>query len=64
MNTGHINLENSHIANFSHHGSEQIPPTAREVLEELFLLLEDYAPTWYTEELHSRTVAALLIRDK
>jgi hypothetical protein len=30
------------------------------VLEELFELLEDYAPTWYTEELHNRAVAALL----
>ena len=38
-------------------------PTAREVLEELFLLLEDYAPTWYTEEHHNRAVAALLRRD-
>ena len=34
-------------------------PTAREVLLDLFLLLEDYAPTWYTEEHHNRAVAAL-----
>ena len=34
-------------------------PSAREVLEELFQLLEDYAPVWYTEEHHNRAVAAL-----
>ncbi len=39
------------------------PPTARAVLEELFLLLEDYAPTWYTVEHHNRAVAALLGRE-
>lgn len=37
-------------------------PTTREVLKELFLLLEDYAPTWYTEAHHNRAVAALLGR--
>lgn len=35
----------------------------RDVLEEVFLLLEDYGPTWYTEEHHNRIVAALLARD-
>jgi len=29
------------------------------VLRELFELLQDYAPTWYTEELHNRTAIAL-----
>jgi len=29
------------------------------VLKELFELLEDYAPVWYTEENHNRAVAAL-----
>ena len=29
------------------------------VLRELFELLQDYAPIWYTEELHNRTAAAL-----
>ena len=38
-------------------------PTAHEVLEELFLLLEEYAPAWYTEEQHNRAVAALRRRD-
>jgi len=30
------------------------------VLEELFLLLEEYGPMWYTVEHHNRAVAALL----
>jgi hypothetical protein len=30
-----------------------------EVLQELFNLLEEYAPTWYTEEHRSRAVRAL-----
>ena len=29
------------------------------VLREVFELLEDYAPTWYTEELHKRAAMAL-----
>ena len=29
------------------------------VLEELYRLLEDYAPSWYTEEQHLRVLAAL-----
>jgi hypothetical protein len=29
------------------------------VLEELFELLEDYGPGWYTEDHHNRAVAAL-----
>lgn len=31
----------------------------RIVLKELFELLEEYGPTWYTEEHHKRAVAAL-----
>jgi len=30
------------------------------VLEELFQLLEEYGPSWYTEEHHNRAVAALI----
>ena len=37
-------------------------PDARTVLEELFVLLEDYAPVWYTEEHHKRAIDALLER--
>ena len=29
------------------------------VLRELFELLQDYAPIWYTEELHTRTAVVL-----
>lgn len=34
-------------------------PSAAEVLLELFNLLEQYAPIWYTEEHHNRAEAAL-----
>ena len=33
------------------------------VLEELFCLLEEYCPTWYTEELHNKAIAALIERN-
>jgi hypothetical protein len=33
---------------------------ARIVLEELFALLEDYAPVWYKRKHHDRAIAALL----
>ena len=32
--------------------------TVAEAFLELFELLEEYAPTWYTEEHHNRAVAA------
>ena len=35
----------------------------RVVLHELYLLLEDYAPAWYTEEHHRRALNALLDRE-
>jgi len=35
------------------------PPSGAEVLLELFNLLEQYAPAWYTEEHHNRAVVAL-----
>jgi hypothetical protein len=35
------------------------PANSSAVLRELFELLEDYAPSWYTEELHNRAAAAL-----
>ena len=38
-------------------------PTARTVLEELFVLLEDYGPAWYTQEHHDRAVSAILDRE-
>ena len=36
------------------------PASGSVVLRELFELLEDYAPSWYTEEHHKRVVAALM----
>jgi hypothetical protein len=43
---------------------ETVKPTeatnARIVLEELFTLLEDYAPVWYERKHHDRAIAALL----
>jgi len=36
----------------------------REVLSELQDLLEDYAPTWYTEEHHRRVESALHARKR
>ena len=38
-------------------------PKTETVLQELFVLLEDYAPTWYTKEHHDRAIAALLERE-
>jgi hypothetical protein len=46
------------VSTGSSEDTERIP-TTREVLQELFQLLEEYAPTWYTEEHHNRAVAAL-----
>lgn len=37
--------------------AQAVEPLA--VLREMFELLEDYAPIWYTEDLHSRAAAAL-----
>ncbi|KAA6465000.1 hypothetical protein DYQ86_03340 [Acidobacteria bacterium AB60] len=37
---------------------------AKEVLQELFELLEAYAPSWYTEEQRDRAMAALHYPDK
>ena len=38
--------------------------TVTETLVELFELLEDYAPVWYTEEHHHHAVAALRLLTK
>ena len=45
-----INIENCH---------ELHSVSSSEVLAELVELLEEYAPSWYTEELHNRAMAAL-----
>lgn len=58
MNAERVDLDNSHAAEFRPESDDSIP-TTHEVLEELFQLLEDYAPAWYTEKHHNRAVAAL-----
>jgi hypothetical protein len=35
----------------------------RAALEELFILLEEYGPMWYTQEHHDRALKALLGRE-
>ena len=37
----------------------QVHQQAKEVLQVLFGLLEEYAPSWYTEELRDKAQAAL-----
>ena len=65
----HVNAERRNHTNAKHgkHASaekEQAAPSVRMALEEVFELLEDYAPIWYTEGLHDRIVAALGNRDE
>ncbi len=36
---------------------------AATALEELFVLLEEYGPAWYTQEHHDRALKALLQRE-
>jgi hypothetical protein len=40
-------------------GTSLIPSEVAEVYLEMVTLLEEYAPFWYTEELHDRAVAGL-----
>lgn len=42
---------------------DEQPIEIRTVLQELYFLLESYAPVWYTQEHHDRAVRALLQRD-
>jgi hypothetical protein len=44
------------------HGEEQAI-NSRAMLQELYVLLEDYAPVWYTQEHHDRAIRVLLQRD-
>jgi hypothetical protein len=43
----------------AHNNDDPKPITAVAVLQELFELLEDYGPIWYTQENHDRAVVAL-----
>jgi hypothetical protein len=40
-------------------GASLMPSEVAEVYLEMVTLLEEYAPLWYTEELHDRAVAGL-----
>ncbi len=62
MNVERVDLAGSHSGDLARPETEEGIPATGEVLEELFYLLEDYAPTWYTERHHNRAVAALLGR--
>ena len=64
MNVNHWDIAGSPAGDIESPGPRPGPPTVRAVLEELFDLLEDYAPTWYTVEHHNRAVAALLGRER
>jgi hypothetical protein len=44
---------------FSSKSIPSVPSSSHAVLEELFRLLEDFSPQWYTEEHRNRVVAAL-----
>jgi hypothetical protein len=44
----------------THNNDNRLKPiTPVAVLQELFELLEDYSPIWYTQENHDRAVAVL-----
>ena len=59
MNLERVDLAKSRPGDLRFAETERGIPTTREVLEELFQLLEEYAPSWYTEQHHDRAVAAL-----
>jgi hypothetical protein len=44
-------------------GKPQHASNPRAALEELFILLEEYGPMWYTQEHHDRALNALLGRE-
>lgn len=57
MNVSKLQDENRTTGLFCHSAQDSVNPGA--VLLELFQLLEEYAPTWYTADHHCRAVAAL-----
>jgi len=55
-----VELDKSSSAEDALADAEHVQPVdAREVLVELFDLLEEYGPSWYTEEHRDRAIAAL-----
>jgi hypothetical protein len=49
----------NHLDVSRHRSQQSNSAGSNEVLREMFTLLEEYAPTWYSEDLHNRAVAAL-----
>jgi len=64
VNAEHWDQTSSKIVKLAGAEKEPTTPSVRTVLEEVFQLLEDYGPLWYTEEHHDRILAALRNRDK
>jgi hypothetical protein len=44
-----------------HYSKQPLPADAKTALKELFVLLENYGPVWYTQGHHDRAVAALIL---
>lgn len=42
---------------------EEPPLNTKAVLQELYILLEDYAPVWYTQQHHDRALRVLMQLD-
>ncbi len=58
MNRGHKSDIKAEIASFETlQQVQQASPAV--VLRELFELLEDYSPVWYSEEVHNRAISVL-----
>jgi hypothetical protein len=64
VNVERLDQTNPKNGNHANAGKQLTAPSVRTVLEEVFELLEDYAPLWYTEEQHDRILAALLNRNE
>ncbi len=64
MNNERWNQTNSKSGKHAGAAKEPTAPSVRMALEEVFELLEDYAPLWYTQEHHDRILSALLNRDE
>jgi hypothetical protein len=56
MNTNHLKDSTEPI---SAESRVKNVSSSREVLKEVFGLLEEYGPLWYSEELHNRFIAEL-----
>jgi hypothetical protein len=61
MNNRVLEFSKSHAPLETHQEEPAINISA--VLEELYILLEDYAPVWYTRDHHDRALRALLQRN-